>query len=66
MLDVALAQALDHPAARLDLAQYALDGLLHLVGKRLDEVAAAERVGGLRHLGLVSHDLLHPQRGAGG
>src|SRR4051812_23066686 len=66
VLDVPLAKALDHPAARLDLGEDAIDRPLHLVGERLDEVASSQRIGGLRYLGLVGDDLLDPQRGARG
>ena len=64
--DLALREAaldrLDHAAELVDLAEVLVRARLQLVGQRLDEVGAAERVDGVRHAGLVRDHLLRAQR----
>ena len=66
--DLALGEVLldrgDHPAQLVDLGEVVVGLALELVGQRLDEVRAAERVDGVRHAGLVGDDLLGAQRDA--
>ncbi len=64
-LDVTALHRLDHAALRVDVPQHRVHRFLHLIGERLDEVRASERVCHLRDFGLVRDPLLHPQRGAG-
>src|SRR5581483_6412848 len=61
-LHVAVLDAADHAAARFEVGHDADDLLLHLVGERLDEVRAAERVDRARDARLVGEDLLRAQR----
>ncbi len=56
--------ACDHPAELVDLGEVLIAAALHLVGERLDEVGAAERVGGGGDAGLVRDHLLGAQRDA--
>ena len=69
LLDLALHVApLDggeRPAARLDLVDEPQRLPLERVGRRLDRVAAAERVHGVGHARLVGHHLLRAQREPG-
>src|SRR3954454_18261909 len=52
----------DHAAELVDAREVPVRLLLELVGQRLDEVRAAERVDGVRDAGLVGDDLLRAQR----
>ena len=61
-LRVVALDRLDHAAELVDLGEVGVGLLLHLVGQRLDEVGAAERVDGVGHAGLVGDDLLRAQR----
>ncbi len=56
--------SLDHATHRLDFREQAFRLALQLVGERLHEVGAAERVDHVRHAGLVRDDLLGPERQA--
>ena len=58
--------ALHRAAELLDLVDQLLGALLDLVGQRLDEVGAGERVDGVGGAGLVGEDLLGAQRDARG
>ncbi len=49
----------------VDLIEQPPRGRLELVGERLDEVAAAERIGRVRDASLVGQDLLRPQGQSG-
>ena len=53
---------LDHPADRVDLLEVLVRVRLQLVGQRLDEVGAAERVDRVGDAGLVRDHLLRAQR----
>jgi hypothetical protein len=70
VLDLALDEALLHGRDRAAQLVDALDQLLaarlELVGERLDEVRAAERVGGVGDAGLIREDLLGPERDSRG
>src|SRR5829696_5592488 len=57
---------LDGAAELLDLVDQVLRALLDLVGQRLDEVGAGERVDRVGGAGLVGQDLLGAQGDAGG
>ena len=61
-LRVVLLDRLDHPAELVDPLEVLVRRALDLVGQRLDEVRAAERVDRVRHAGLVGDDLLRAQR----
>ena len=65
-LGVVLLDRRDHPAELVDLGEVVVGLALELVGQRLDEVGAAERVDRVRHAGLVGDDLLGAQRDAHG
>ena len=69
-LDLALDEALldrgDRAAELVDPLDQLPRLLLELVGERLDEVAAAERVGGVGGAGLGREDLLRAERDPGG
>src|SRR3954447_799021 len=64
--DLALREVLldrvDHAAELVDAREVRVGLPLELVGERLHEVGAAERVDGVRHAGLVGDDLLCAQR----
>ena len=70
LLDLALDEALldrsDGAAELVDPLDQLARALLELVGERLDEVGAAERVGGVGRAGLGREDLLRAQRDARG
>ena len=51
----------NHATHLVDLADVAPTPLLGLVGERLDEVGAAERIDGVGHAGLLGEDLLLAQ-----
>ena len=64
--DLALREAAldrrDHAPELVDPGEVLVGGALHLVGQRLDEVGAAERVDRVRDAGLVGDDLLRAER----
>src|SRR5256885_10747692 len=61
-LRIAALDGFDHPAHPLDLSQVSLESLLHATRQCLEVVAAGERVNGVRDAGLVSDELLGPER----
>ena len=64
-LQPAFLDGLDHAAVGIDLAHHALHLPFHLVGEKLDQVAAAQRVDGVRDSALVGDELLRAQRELG-
>ena len=65
-LEVAVLNGRDDAAHVLDLAEVGVGFFFRLVGQRLDEVAAAQRVDGVCSARLMSDDLLGAQRQARG
>ena len=61
-LDEALLDRLDRAAQLVDPLDQLPGPLLELVGERLDEVRAAERIGRVGAAGLVREELLGPKR----
>ena len=57
---------LHHPALAIDRVEIGARSLLQLVGQRLDEVRASERIDSVRHAGLEGDDLLGAKRQPGG
>ena len=53
-----MVDGIEHASEVVDLLKYPVGLLLDLVGQLLDKPASAQRVHGLRHVGLVGEDLL--------
>src|SRR2546428_61790 len=65
-LEISTLYGSDDAAHILDLVEVRVGFLLALLGKRLEEIASAHRVHGIRNAGLVGDYLLRAQRQHGG